>query len=318
MSLLFDIMLKKISIFSHDERVQLRAALDTIDDKQKVCVSIESIQDTGRHCPKCGSDHVHRHGLSCDLQRYKCITCGKTFNSLTGTPIARLRKKDRWLTYLAGMIESDTVRKSAAKVHINRKTSFRWRHRFSTWMNSNEPNELTGIVEVDETYYRVSEKGDRHLERKPRKRGSDKGKRGISHDQLCVLVACDRSAHDFEAVTGTAAVKGTWLDIHMKGMISSDSVMVTDGLGSYVHFAKKESLTHVIVKDERGKRTNGCYHIQHVNAYHHRLRDWITSVFHGVASKNMNHYLWWRHQLENGKNMNPLELFGISLGLPHS
>jgi len=318
MSLLFKMIITKIDGLTHDERLLLRSALDSIDDKQKVCDTIESIQDGHRHCPKCGSHHIHRHGLSCDLQRYKCVTCGKTFNSLTGTPIARLRKKNHWLLYLSEMLESHTVRKSAANVHVNRKTSFRWRHRFTAWMNSNEPKQLTGIVEIDETYYRVSEKGDRHLERKPRKRGSDKGKRGISHDQLCVLVACDRSNHDFEEVTGTGAVKGTWLDQRMKGMIPSDSVIVTDGLGSYAHFAKKESVTHVVVMNRKGERTSGCYHIQHVNAYHKRLRDWIIGVFHGVASKNMNHYLWWRHQLEQGRQASPLQLFSVSLGLSHS
>jgi transposase-like protein len=318
MSLLFDIIINKINTFTHDERMQLRSALDSIDDKQKVCDTIESAQESGRHCPQCGSNHIHRHGKSCDLQRYKCAACGKTFNSLTGTPIARLRKKELWLSYLSGMQESYTVRKAAAKVHVNRKTSFRWRHRFASWMNSNEPTQLSGIVEIDETYYRISEKGDRHLERKPRKRGSDKGKRGISHEQLCVLVACDRSAHDFEEVTGTGSVKGAWLDKHMKGMIPADSVMVTDGLGSYVHFANKESVTHIVVKNKKGERTKGCYHIQHVNAYHHRLRDWIIGVFHGVASKNMNHYLWWRHQLEMATKQTPLELFAVSLGLSHS
>jgi transposase-like protein len=32
-----------------------------------------------------------------DLQRYKCRVCGVTFNALTGTPLARLRQREKWL-----------------------------------------------------------------------------------------------------------------------------------------------------------------------------------------------------------------------------
>lgn len=31
------------------------------------------------------------------LQRYKRRTCSKSFNALTGTPLARLRHKGKWL-----------------------------------------------------------------------------------------------------------------------------------------------------------------------------------------------------------------------------
>jgi hypothetical protein len=44
------------------------------------------------------------------LQRYKCRACGKTFNALSGTPLARLRHKDKWLEQtqaLAGCILPD-------------------------------------------------------------------------------------------------------------------------------------------------------------------------------------------------------------------
>jgi transposase-like protein len=31
------------------------------------------------------------------LQRYKCRGCQRSFNALTGTPLARLRQKGKWL-----------------------------------------------------------------------------------------------------------------------------------------------------------------------------------------------------------------------------
>lgn len=51
-----------------------------------------------------------------------------------------------------------------------------------------------GIVEVDETYFLESHKGRKTIPtRKSRKRGGSASKRGISKEQVCVLVARDRN-----------------------------------------------------------------------------------------------------------------------------
>lgn len=52
---------------------------------------------------------------------------------------------------------------------------------------------LEGIVETDETCVLYSEKGKRSLSRKARKRGGVAKKRGISNEQVCILVARDRT-----------------------------------------------------------------------------------------------------------------------------
>jgi transposase-like protein len=44
-----------------------------------------------------------RHGHAHGLQRYRCRTCARTFNAFSGTPLARLRHKSRWLDYLDGV-----------------------------------------------------------------------------------------------------------------------------------------------------------------------------------------------------------------------
>ncbi len=59
---------------------------------------------------------------------------------------------------------------------------------------------LHGIVEFDETYFLESQKGSRHLDRKPRKRGGAANQRGISSEQTAVLVARDRSGNTLDAI----------------------------------------------------------------------------------------------------------------------
>ena len=78
-------------------------------------------------------------------------------------------------------------------------TAFRWRHRFLAAARS-DPEVLKGIVEADETYVLESRKGARGLGRKARRRGGKAKKRGLSREQVPVLMAADRSGTTVSAV----------------------------------------------------------------------------------------------------------------------
>ena len=126
-----------------------------------------------RSCPHCHHDEIRPWGYASGLSRYRCQGCLRTFGPLTKSPLARLRHKDRWLYYMEGMNEGESVRKAAWRCGINRKAAFNWRHRFLTLPEAVMARHETGIVEADETYFLESFKGQRHLPRLPRKRGQD-------------------------------------------------------------------------------------------------------------------------------------------------
>jgi hypothetical protein len=44
-------------------------------------------------------------------------------------------------------------------------------------------------------------------------------------------------------------------------------------------------------------RVTGALHIQNVNAYHSRFKEWLRR-FHGVASHYLSNYLGWRWALD--------------------
>ena len=44
------------------------------------------------------SKEYYRWGCESGIQRYKCRSCGRTYNALTKTPVAKLRKKAQWLS----------------------------------------------------------------------------------------------------------------------------------------------------------------------------------------------------------------------------
>lgn len=163
-------------------------------------------------CPKCGNDKVARWGMASGLQRYGCAACRATFNALTGTPLALLRHKDKWLEYAQQMAEGQSVRKNTVACDVHRNTAFRWRHRFLTLPDQQKATSLVGFGEADETFFLESFKGKKQgLARSPRKRGGKASKRGWSDEQIPVLICRDRtgSTTDFvlEKAHNGAALK---------------------------------------------------------------------------------------------------------------
>lgn len=305
--------IRKVPELDHRERTAVRSALDSIGDYNTVCGMIESRLDKDPHCPHCNCGRIYKHGKKSGLQRYKCSSCGKTFNALTGTPLARLRKKHLWLEYMECMLRSTVLRAAGDQLNIDKRTAFLWRHRFSVQLCKDTSSPLKGIVEADETYLRVSYKGNRHLNRKAHKRGGDNGVRGLSKAQVCIVTARDRSNHNLEFIGGLGAVKTAKLDRKLAQHIVPGSILVTDGLQSYNGFCKHNDISHVVVKNKKGQRVKGPFHIQHVNAFHHRIKDWIYGHFKGVATRYLHHYLWWRHELENPHIKDVVTLFQASL-----
>jgi transposase-like protein len=62
---------------------------------------------------------------------------------LTGTPLARLRHKGRWLDYLGGMLDSHSIRRAASELGVAGATTFRWRHRFLELGKNDRPRAWT-------------------------------------------------------------------------------------------------------------------------------------------------------------------------------
>ena len=98
-------------------------------------------------CPHCSSQRVAKNGSANALQRYKCRSCHKTFNALTGTPLARLRMKGKWLEQTAALRDGLSLTQVTERIGISRHTACRWRHRFLAL--TVKAQVLVGIAEAD-------------------------------------------------------------------------------------------------------------------------------------------------------------------------
>ncbi|MNJ40462.1 ISXO2-like transposase domain protein [compost metagenome] len=83
----------------------------------------------------------------------------------------------------------------------------------------------------------------------------------------------------------------------LKPLITPDAVLCSDGATVYASFSEQQGMTHQVVHNRAGERVVGAYHIQHVNGYHRRLKEWMAR-FHGVATSYLRNYLGWRRMLE--------------------
>ena len=127
------------------------SASPSAPSSESVAVMAERrVESTG--CPHCGGRKLQRWGRASGLPRYRCGDCRRTFNALTGTPLARLHKKDRWPDQATALMTGESVAKAAVRCGVAYTTAFRWRHRFLSAPALDKPTSLTGIVEADETF----------------------------------------------------------------------------------------------------------------------------------------------------------------------
>jgi hypothetical protein len=99
-----------------------------------------------------------------------CNGCRKNFSETTGKFWFALKKKDKINKYLYCLLSGYSIRKSAKETEILIQTSFDWRHKLLTSFSSVSVSEFEGIVEGDDLFFPISEKGNRTLERKPKKK----------------------------------------------------------------------------------------------------------------------------------------------------
>lgn len=307
-------LIKSLGHLTHVQRQKVTAELAASERQAASVAIIEGSVGVMPCCPNCGGKHVVRNGTAHDLQRYKCRGCRKTFNALTGTPLARLRMKGKWLGQTAVLRDGVTITKAAETLGVARSTAFRWRHRFLALPKTIQAQSLVGIAETDETYFLKSFKGVRKgLTRPPRKRGGCANKRGLSKEQIAVLVTRDRAGSTADAIL-PADDKASVVTA-LRPLLPKDIILCSDGSGTLAAAAKALGVTHRPINLSAGIRVvAGVYHVQNVNAYDSRLKNWIRR-FRGVATHYLDSYLGWFRAIDRtrGAGLSPASLLASAV-----
>lgn len=315
--------LEEIDALSEDQRAEVRCILAGRSSEAEVIACIESRLLAERICPCCAHPGAVCRGRANGLRRFYCGGCGKTFNALTGTPLAHLHHRGRWLAFAQSLSAREVVRKSADRCGVAVTTAFRWRHRFLQAIRT-DAGRLKGIVEADETYVLESRKGSRIWrrpdkalpgetppDRKPRKRGGVATKNGLSKEQVPVLVAADRGGATMSAIL--PEVTASAIASALSPALDKDALLVTDKAGFYPACARMLGVSHEALQPSAGEHVRGELHIQTVNSRHERFKD-LLRRHRGVATKYLGSYLKWFHLAGIKADPTPRACLNAALG----
>lgn len=136
-------------------------------------------------CPKCfGDKGVIKSGVRNEIQYYKCKHCGQYFTRFYGTILDKSHYHwDIWVQMMfmvlndLSMVAMETILKNDfGLTKINSRTIWLMRLKIVHAIASLDTVQLSGVIQIDETFIRESQKGSRHLksvfaneERKARK-----------------------------------------------------------------------------------------------------------------------------------------------------
>ena len=294
---------------------QRSEALSVLSGRSSGAASVAAVElavDEERRCPRCDTPGAVSRGRARGLRRYQCKGCGRTFNAVTGTPLSGLHRKDRWLSFGEALATGETVKASAERCGVAVGTAFRWRHRFLKAV-AMAPEKLKGIVEADETYVLESRKGERTLKRKARRRGGKASKRGLSREQVPVLMAAARGGATVSAVL--PAVTADALRNALEPAVAKDILLLSDAHRSYPPCAAALGVRHEALNATAGERVRGPLHIQTVNSRHGQFKDFLRG-FRGVATRYLDSYLRWFHLAVLPPTPSPRTCLAAAIGNP--
>ncbi len=288
---------------------QLDTLLLAVQERRQRSQGTRALENSraGLGCPHCAGQSTVKNGHSAGLQRYRCSSCGKSFNAATNSPLSRLRNKERFFQMGECLMRGLTLKECARELGVAESTALRLRHRFLSAVVAHQPKELVGLVEADETYFHESQKGSRKLIvrgtaaliRPARARGgkpkslSKLGKSASRKDLVPVLVGRLRGQPHVADRVLQAMNKSQATDA-LKDWTGPDTFLCTDGSGTLRQAAAELHLTskHVPVSHaSTGKEQ--IYHVQSVNRYHEVLKTWINRELRGVSTKYLPNYLAW-------------------------
>lgn len=268
------------------------------------------------------NNHVVKYGLSSKgRQRYLDKTTGQTLSD-TDESIVRYTKKsyEQWSDFIKCMLYGLSLRKTAKDIGISTTTAFAWRHKvIKALANYQVVIELSGEIQMDETYFLLNMKGPwkgKHMPRPSKKKGEPSIYRGVSNEQVCVLVAIDENDQVFTQIIGQGNPLKENILKSVEDKIQKKSHITSDSKSAYADIA--DQLECTITQIPSGEYTKDEYSLGVINQYHSKLKTWFRK-FRGVSTKHLEGYLMWfrfmkylNYQLASDKHSNEALKYAIS------
>jgi len=226
-------------------------------------------------CPDCDKNtKFHRvRNRKC----YECQWCGYQVYPMQGTIFEKTTTPLSDWFYVIYLITATRSGVSAKEVQrqlgVTYKTAWRMCHQIRLLMDSQNPNALSGHVEIDETYIG----------------GVHKGKRGRGAEgKTPVLGMAERNGH-IKALAIKDVRKNTIMP-HISQTVKKGSKISTDELRSY-NALNDSGYQHSCVCHAAKQYVNGETHTQSIEGFWSRLKLSIHGTHVWVSRKHLNKYV---------------------------
>ena len=281
-----------------NETIQkLTSALDFVKCSKNTNSKFITSEKSVLECPHCHSNLIIKDGHNKNkVQIYRCKECKRKFNSCTDTFVAHGKLTYEQLTiFFECMNDKLSIRKTAAKMNVNKNTVFLLRHKVLDCLSIIRKNvKLSGQIEADETYKSINLKGTKkqNMPRFSKPRSSKGGsKRGISNHQVCIASAIDENDNCFLEIVGTGPITTEQVINVFDNKFNKIKCLITDCKSSYEKFSRDNNVKLEQVKSGTYVNENG-FSLSTINSLHSELTTFL-SIFKGVSTKHLQHYLDW-------------------------
>ena len=204
-------------------------------------------------CPYCNSKMISANGSNQGTKRYKCCQCKKSFTLFTGTLMEKTRYSwDIWVKVVEMILNNiplTTMRQVLIDDYnllgLDYKTVSAWRHKLLHAMAKMEMPILTGVIQIDETYFREDQKGSRNLvstipevvDRKPRK-GRIPSIKGVMGNEFAnVVCMIDDRGYAVAKVVGLGKLDFETFKNEFETYINQPSFLCTDANPIYKEYS---------------------------------------------------------------------------------
>ena len=215
-----------------------------LTDMEKLRSSVEIT------CPYCKSPDFTKHGKDKNgVERYKCKSCGKTYNNLCNSLFfsSKINIKS-WYAFLECILSGSSNHVAMLTAKISRPTSSQWMKKiFKALENYQNSIRIGGKIFVDETYVHVDKKDKVVLDDTRKDSDVRKELRGISRNKICILIGTDGQKSFAEVGGRGRPMKSKNLEIGRRHILPK-SVMIGDEDKSVVLLAKELDLKRRVYK----------------------------------------------------------------------
>lgn len=251
------------------EKVRQVKVLDQINQmkQEEIQTKLEALSPVSA-CPSCNSNNFVKNGSRYGLQRYYCKNCKSTFSVTTDTFMEGTTWTwEVWVKLVQMTVNNysldamlDTLEKDYDLVGLNRKSVHLARHKLLYAMSLMPKPALTGIVQVDETFFRENQKGTRtdlgkklinvlpkSVEVRLPRRGYSPSRMGVlSPEYACVVCAVDNSNHAISIITSMGKADPAMFIDHFDQYFKDITYLCSDGSPLYKDYCVLKSIPHYV------------------------------------------------------------------------